>query len=131
MTYHHAVVAKLVEQRDFATRECKSTIAELNLMTQELKDLTREMKEQSDAIETHLKTITAQKDTIEELEARISALEKNDPDLSIYEDTMDDDVECDRRNEADMLDTCVVLVLMVALLLIVAIQGKSLSLEEL
>lgn len=104
-------------------------------MTQELKDLTREMKEQSDAIDAHLKTIESQQMTIHDLEDRIAVLEKADPDMSIYADTMDTDAtteyENDRRQEADTLDTCVVLLLMISLLLVVALQTKPLSIEDL
>ena len=93
MTYHHAVVEQLTRQRDSANAECRETIKELNLMTQELKSLADVMKDQTDTIDQFLETITSQKETIDELEARIAALEKPDPDLSIYElsDSEDED----------------------------------------
>jgi hypothetical protein len=93
ITYHHAVVEQLTRQRDNATAECKETIQELNLMTQELKGLTETMKEQTDTIDAFLGTILNQKETIEQLEARIAALEKPDPDLSIY-DLSDSESDC-------------------------------------
>lgn len=83
--YHTEIVDQLTRQRDHATAECKETIKELNLMTQELKSLADVMKDQTDTIDRFLETITCQKATIEELEARVAALEKPDPDLSIYE----------------------------------------------
>lgn len=93
MTYHHAVVEQLTRQRDSANAECRETIKELNLMTQELKSLADVMKDQTDTIDSFLETITSQKATIDELEARVAALEKPDPDLSIYELSDSEDSE--------------------------------------
>jgi chromosome segregation ATPase len=97
VTYHHAVVEQLTRQRDNANAECRETIKELNLMTQELKSLADVMKDQTDTIDSFLETITSQKATIDELEARIAALEKPDPDLSIYE--LSDSEDGDEQRE--------------------------------
>ena len=123
MAVHEAVVA----QRDYAEKECKETIVELKLMTQELKNLTREMKEQSDIIEEHLKTIEAQKMTIQDLATRIAILEKDEPDLSIYEDTMACSDE--RQEELDAVNTAVVLILVVAacMIAVLLVAGMPLS----
>ena len=99
VNYHHAVVEQLTRQRDNANAECRETIKELNLMTQELKDLAVTMKDQTDTIDSFLETITSQKATIEELEARITALEKPEPDLSIYELS-------DSESEDDSVSVC-------------------------
>lgn len=113
MTYHHAVVDQLTRQRDSANAECRETIKELNLMTQELRSLADVMKDQTDTIDSFLETITSQKATIDELEARIAALEKPDPDLSIYElsDSEEEDgdeqgEDGDEQSESECSDSC-------------------------
>jgi len=119
MEVHETIVEKLVYQRDVAEKECKSVIEELRLITKELDSVTQTMKEQSDAIESYLKTIQTQKTEIDELEAKIAALEKDDPDLSIYEDTMD--TEDERQQEFDAINTLVMLILAIAVCMIATI----------
>lgn len=93
ISYHHTVVAELVKQRDEATKECKDLVADLKDVTDNLVSMTETMKEQSDAIDSFLNTITTQKEAIEVLEERIAALEKPNPDMSIYD--QDDMSTCD------------------------------------
>lgn len=129
MAAHESIVEKLLYQRNAAETECKSVIEELKLMTAELESVTKTMKEQSDAIDEHLKVISAQHITIEELEARIAALEKDDPDLSIYDDMETAEPETERQEELDAVNTAVVLVLAVAVCMIatIAVVGVPLS----
>lgn len=127
MDVHESTVEKLIYQRDTAEQECKSVIEELKLMTTELESVTKTMKDQSDLIETYLTTIRKQHTEIEELEARIAALEKDDPDLSIYEEPTGaedetEEIDTDRQSELDLVNSSVVLILLVALYLAVVVH---------
>lgn len=137
MAEHESIVVKLMYQRDAAEKECKSVIQELKIMTAELEGVTKIMKDQSDLIETYLTTIRKQHTEIEELEARIAALEKDDPDMSIYEEPTgaDDETEefdDERKEELDLVNTCVVLILVLALCLaaVVHVVGNPNTLSE-
>ena len=127
MVEFEQAVDALTRERNDAVHEAHSLIEELRAMTTELESVTKTMKEQSDAIDTHLKIISSQKTEIEDLEARIAALEKDDPDLSIYEDTMEPETE--RQDELDAVNTAVVLVLAVSICMIatIAVVGVPLS----
>jgi len=86
VSYHHTVISQLVKERDNALKDCKELTGDLKDVTDNLVSMTVTMKEQSDAIDDFLKTIQTQKGAIEDLEARIAALEKPDPDMSIYDE---------------------------------------------